>query len=206
MRRSRNAAVCCAVLGSLVALSGAARAAAEESEPEPAGRGAQIRAAAEVATFARDVLPILQQSCQRCHRPGTGAPMSLLTYEEARPWARAIKDRVVTRQMPPWHIDRSIGEYTADPSLSDAEIATIAAWVDGGAPRGNPADAPLPLDLASLNEWTYGEPDLIVQMKFYPSGEVPELIVTAHRIRTGIGASIGLKGRTMEPRCDPADV
>ena len=72
--------------------------------------------------------------------------MSLLTYEEARPWARAIRDRVVQRQMPPWHVDGNIGEYTADPSLSDAEIATIAAWVDAGAPRGNPADAPLPLN------------------------------------------------------------
>ena len=131
-------------------------------------------------TFTKDVLPILQRSCQQCHRPGTGAPMSLLTYEEARPWARAIKDRVVTRQMPPWHIDRSIGEYTADPSLSDVEVEVIAAWVDNGAPRGNPTDAPPPLDLANLNEWTHGEPDLVVQMKegfkipaegadFYPS-------------------------------------
>ena len=131
-------------------------------------------------TFTKDVMPIFQRSCQQCHRPGTGAPMSLLTFEEVRPWARAIKDRVVTRQMPPWHIDRSIGEYTADPSLSDEEIQAIATWVDSGAPRGNPADAPPPLDLASLNEWTYGEPDLVVQMKegfkipaegadFYPS-------------------------------------
>jgi len=133
------------------------------------------------ATFTRDVLPIFQRSCQQCHRPGTGAPMSLLTYEETRPWARGIRDRVVARQMPPWHIDRSIGEYVADPSLSDDEIATIVAWVEAGAPRGNRADAPPPLDLANLNEWTYGEPDLIVQMEegfkipaegadFYPSG------------------------------------
>ena len=142
--------------------------------------GAAAEPAEGNATFAKDVLPILQRSCQRCHRPGTGAPMSLLTYEETRPWARAIKDRVVTRQMPPWHIDRGIGDYTADPSLSDAEIATVASWVDGGAPRGNAADAPAPLDLADLNEWTYGEPDLVVQMDkgfdipaegadFYPS-------------------------------------
>ena len=117
------------------------------------------------ATFTRDVLPLLQRSCQQCHRPGTGAPMSLLTYEETRPWARAIRERVTARQMPPWHLDRSIGEYVADPSLSDAEIATIAAWVEAGAPRGNPADAPAPLQFAELNEWTYGEPDLIVQME-----------------------------------------
>ena len=88
--------------------------------------------AGDGATFTRDVLPLLQRSCQKCHRPGTGAPMSLLTYEETRPWARAIRDRVVARQMPPWHLDRSIGEYVADPSLSDAEIATIVEWVAAG--------------------------------------------------------------------------
>ncbi len=131
-------------------------------------------------TFTRDVLPILQSSCQKCHRPNTAAPMSLLTYEEVRPWARAIKDRVVQRQMPPWHLDRSIGAYVADLSLSDEDIATITAWVDGGAPRGNPEDAPPPLELADLRQWTYGEPDLVVSMQegflipaegpdFYPS-------------------------------------
>ena len=84
---------------------------------------------------------------------------------------------------PPWHLDRSIGEYVADPSLTDSEIATIVNWVSAGAPRGNPEDAPPPLQLATLNEWTYGEPDLIVQMEegfqipaegadFYPSETV----------------------------------
>ena len=177
MRRVQYLVAGYAAVGVLLAVSGAALAA-------PGGGGAAAQAAAQEATeeptFTKDVLPILQRSCQRCHRPGTGAPMSLLTYQETRPWARAIKDRVVTRQMPPWHADPNIGEYTADPSLSAAEIATIAAWVDDGAPRGNPADAPPPLDLTDLNEWTYGEPDLIVQMEegfeipaegadFYPS-------------------------------------
>ncbi len=131
-------------------------------------------------TFTKDVLPILQRSCQKCHRPGTAAPMSLLTYDEARPWARGIKDRVIARQMPPWHLDRSIGEFDADPSLTDEEIATISTWADSGATRGNPADAPPPLELADLEQWTYGDPDLIVSMKdgfmipaegpdFYPS-------------------------------------
>ncbi len=119
----------------------------------------------KAVTFTKDVLPILQRSCQKCHRPGTAAPMSFLTYEETRPWARAIKDRVVRRQMPPWHLDRSIGEYLDDPSLSDQEVATIARWVDAGAPRGNPADAPAPVDLARLGEWAFGEPDLVVSMK-----------------------------------------
>lgn len=141
----------------------------------------------DAATFTKDVLPILQRACQNCHRPGTGAPMSLLTYDEVRPWARAIKDRVVTRQMPPWHLDRSIGEFEADPSLSDDEIATIVQWADHGAPRGNLSDAPEPLELQDLTQWTYGEPDLIVSMvqgfaipaegpDFYPSEVVdPQL-------------------------------
>src|SRR5688572_23709056 len=101
-------------------------------------------ASSQAPTFTKDVLPILQRSCQSCHRPGTPAPMSLLTYAEVRPWARSIKTKVTNREMPPWHIDRTIGEYSNDPSLSDAEVATIAAWVDGGAPQGNLADAPPP--------------------------------------------------------------
>jgi hypothetical protein len=114
-------------------------------------------------TFTKDILPILQKSCQECHRPGTMAPMSLLTYEEARPWARSIKEKVVTRYMPPWHIDRTVGEYYPDPSLSDAEIATIARWVDSGAPKGNPKDAPPPRVFPPANSWQFGEePDLVV--------------------------------------------
>ena len=81
----------------------------------------------------------MQRSCQTCHRPGTNAPMSLLTYEDVRPWARAIKNKVTQRLMPPWHIERNVGiqKFKDDPSLSDAEIATIASWVDGGAPNGS---------------------------------------------------------------------
>jgi len=116
-------------------------------------------------TFTRDVLPILQKSCQGCHHAGTPAPMSLVTYPEVRPWARAIKQRTTAREMPPWHIDRSIGEYNPDPSLSDKEIAVIAAWVDGGALEGRAADAPPPLKFASNLQWTYGEPDLVVGME-----------------------------------------
>ena len=97
----------------------------------PAAANAQSSAA--TPTFSKDVLPIMQRSCQKCHRPGSNAPMSLLTYQDVRPWVRAIKTRVAARQMPPWHIDRSIGEYVGDPSLSDREIATVAAWIDNGA-------------------------------------------------------------------------
>jgi hypothetical protein len=90
-------------------------------------------------TFSKDIAPILQEKCQTCHRPGQIAPMSLLTYQDARPWARAIKDRVVTRQMPPWHLDKTVGiqEFENDISLSDEQIQTIARWVDAGAPLGD---------------------------------------------------------------------
>ncbi len=106
-------------------------------------------------TFTKDVAPILQRSCVTCHRPGEMAPMSLMTYEDVRPWARAIKTRTSAREMPPWHIDRTIGiqDFKNNPSLSDQEIATIAKWVDAGAPRGNPADlAPL-RQFAGDSEW-----------------------------------------------------
>ena len=115
-------------------------------------------------TFTKDVLPIMQRSCQTCHRPGTPAPMSLMTFAEVRPWAKSIKTRVTTREMPPWHIDRSIGEYSNDPSLSDKEVATIAEWVDAGAPQGRVEDAPPARVFPANTEWTYGEPDLIVRM------------------------------------------
>ena len=121
---------------------------------------------AGAVTFTKDVLPILQRSCQGCHRPGAIAPMSLVTYEDVRPWARSIKRNVETREMPPWYVDRRIGiqDFKDDPSLTDAEIATIAAWVDSGSPRGNPADAPPPVEFPSPHEWGIGEPDLIVSL------------------------------------------
>ena len=125
---------------------------------------AQDRAAGP--TFTQDVLPILQQSCQQCHRPGSVAPMSLLTYRDVRPWARAIRDKTAQREMPPWFIERNVGvrAFKEDPSLSDAEIATIGAWVEAGAPRGNPADAPPPIELAALDEWRIGTPEWIVEL------------------------------------------
>ena len=93
-------------------------------------------------TFSKDVSPILQAKCQSCHEPGSIGPMSLVGYHDARPWARSIKQRVESRQMPPWHIDRSIGvqKFKNDMSLSDEQVATISAWVDGGAIEGDPAD------------------------------------------------------------------
>src|SRR6266581_6457890 len=101
----------------------------------------------QTVTFSKDVVPILQRSCQNCHRPGAIAPFSLLTYEEARPWAKSIKNRIQKREMPPWTLDKNVGiqEFKNDISLSDAEIAKIVKWVDSGAPLGNIADMPKPL-------------------------------------------------------------
>jgi mono/diheme cytochrome c family protein len=124
------------------------------------------------ATFTKDVAPILQRSCVTCHRPGEIAPMSLITYEDARPWARSIKTRVASREMPPWHIDRTIGiqEFKDDPSLTGDEIATIVRWVDAGAPRGNPADMPPLRQFADSSEWQIGKPDLVIK---FPTYKVP---------------------------------
>src|SRR6266853_3470201 len=105
-----------------------------------------VRAQTDEVTFTKDIAPILQRRCQHCHRPDSIAPMSLLTYEDVRPWAKAIKQRTALRRgrgaMPPWFIEREIGiqRFKDDISLSDAEIAKIGKWADSGAPRGNPGD------------------------------------------------------------------
>jgi len=132
-------------------------------------------------TFSRDIAPILQRSCQNCHRPDALAPMSLITYDEVRPWARAIKNRTGLRDkpgvMPPWFIEKNIGiqRFKDDPSLSDEEIRLIAAWVDSGAPEGNPADLPPPREFRAADEWEIGEPDLIVSSPtFEVAGTAPD--------------------------------
>jgi len=114
-------------------------------------------------TFSRDVAPILQKRCEECHRQGGMAPMSLVTYEEARPWARSIKEKIVKREMPPFHAAGQVGRYVNDPRLTDAEITTIAKWVDAGASRGNPKDMPSPRRWK--DDWVNGEPDLIVKVQ-----------------------------------------
>ena len=117
-------------------------------------------------TFSKDVAPILQKACQNCHHPGAIAPMSLLTYQDARPWARSIKQKVTTREMPPWYIDRHVGinKFKGDPSLTDAEIAVISRWVDQGAPAGNSADLPPPRQFADVDKWHIGKPDMVVSL------------------------------------------
>jgi hypothetical protein len=124
-------------------------------------------------TFAKDVAPIFQEKCEECHRKGTAAPMSLATYQETRPWAKAIRERVVTRNMPPWHIDKTVGiqHFQNDRSLTDDQIATIVRWVDSGAPLGDPKDLPAPKQWPLEETWLlskqYGEPDFIIKSEPY---------------------------------------
>jgi hypothetical protein len=120
--------------------------------------------ARDVVTFSKDVAPILQRSCQSCHNPGGIGPMSLMTYEQVRPWARAIQTKTSKGEMPPWFIEKNIGiqRFKDDTSLSGREIELISRWVDGGAPQGNPADLPAARERATPSEWTIGTPDLVV--------------------------------------------
>jgi hypothetical protein len=117
--------------------------------------------AAEGVTFNKDVLPVLEKHCQSCHRPGEVAPMSLLTYSDARPWAKALKAAVVSRKMPPWFADPGYGHFANDRRLSDADINTLAAWVDSGAPEGDARDKPAPRTFEA--GWNI-KPDVVVEM------------------------------------------
>lgn len=131
----------------------------------------------EAVTFTKHIAPILQRSCVQCHNPEGGAPMSLTTYDEVRPWARAIRTRTSLGPragvMPPWFVEKNIGiqRYKGDPSLSEDEIASIGRWVDAGAPRGNPADMPAMDKAVGGDGWLLGTPDLIVKS--------PEIFVPA---------------------------
>ena len=113
-------------------------------------------------TFTKDVLPVMQKRCQACHRPGEVAPMSFLTYQEARPWAKAIREAVLTRKMPPWFADPHYGKFANDRSLSQPEIDTLVSWVDGGAKEGDPKDAPAPVQW--VDGWSIGRPDAVFEM------------------------------------------
>jgi hypothetical protein len=139
---------------------------------------AQTPAADRQPTFTKDVAPILQRSCITCHRAGEMAPMSLVTFQDVRPWVRAIKARIVAREMPPWHVDKTIGiqRFKDDPSLSDEEIALIVKWVDSGAPMGDPKDMPPPRQFAAAGSWQIGEPDVVIKFpKYKVAAEGPDL-------------------------------
>ena len=141
----------------------------------PVTATAQSAPPAGGVTYTKDIAPVLQRSCENCHRTDGVAPMALSTYEQVRPWARAIKQRTSIGPragvMPPWYVEKNIGiqQYQNDPSLSDEEIAMIGKWVDAGAPRGNPADMPAAKAYPDGKSWTIGTPDLIVKL--------PEVVV-----------------------------
>jgi len=147
-----------ATVGALFALSAPSTAAKLEQRP---------------VTFSKDIAPIFQAKCEECHRKGTVAPMSLITYQETRPWAKAIRERVINRQMPPWHVDKTVGiqHFSNDRSLTDAELNTIVRWVDAGAPQGDPKDMPPPKQWPSEDTWQlakqFGEPDLVLKSEPY---------------------------------------
>ncbi len=126
-------------------------------------------------TFSKDVAPIFYKNCTNCHRPGEIAPMSLLTYKDARPWAKSIGTRVSNGSMPPWHADPMYGHFLNDRRLSDEERTVIAKWVEAGAPEGNAKD--LPAQPTYESGWTIGTPDLVFAMgEDYPipaEGEIP---------------------------------
>ena len=126
------------------------------------GTSQLVSAAEATPTFTRDVAPILYKNCVECHRPTMFAPMSLVTYQDARPYAKVMKQRVVARQMPPWNADPAIGHFKNDPRLTDQEVDTIARWADGGAPKGDDSDMP---KMPSFAEgWTIGKPDAVFAM------------------------------------------
>jgi hypothetical protein len=113
-------------------------------------------------TFHKDVEPILQNRCQGCHHKGDIAPMSLMTYAEARPWAKAIRNATVQKKMPPWFADPKYGHFENDSSMSQSEIDTLSAWADSGAREGDEKDAPPPV--AFSEEWRIGKPDAVIEL------------------------------------------
>ncbi|MCI0339287.1 MAG: cytochrome c [Acidobacteria bacterium] len=122
----------------------------------PASSANTDRKEKEAVTFTKDVAPIFFKNCAACHRPGEAAPMSLLSYKDARPWAKSIREKVVNREMPPWHADSRHGEFKNERRLTQAEISTIVAWVDGGAREGDTRD--LPPAPKFVEGWGIGQP------------------------------------------------
>src|SRR6266849_5643295 len=155
-------------------------------------RAEQAGGAREV-TFTKDVAPILQRSCQNCHRPDGVAPMPLVSYEDVRPWTRAIKQRTSIGPkagvMPPWYVEKNIGiqQFHNDPSLSDDEIALLGTWADSGAPRGNAADMPPARVFADNKAWAIGTPDVIVKtQEITVKGDAPEWWGEIPSVQTGL--------------------
>ena len=164
-----------------------------------AGIGGAAGAQADTPTFTEDVAPILYENCVTCHRAGEVAPMSLITYQETRPWGRSIKNKVLVGEMPPWHADPSVGRFLNERRLTVAERDTLVAWVDAGAPEGDPAKLPPPPAFA--DGWQIGTPDVIIEMPeayevqaegeiayqrfFAPTNFTEDKWVTAVEVRAG---------------------
>jgi hypothetical protein len=179
-------------LGVLVLVAASSMVIVDGQAPRP------VSARAASVTYAKDVAPILYKNCTECHRQGMSAPMSLMTYDETRPWARAIKQRVVKREMPPWSADPAHGTFKNDPRLSQKEIDTISAWVDGGASKGNDRDLPVPPQYA--DGWTIGTPDAIFTMteefKVPAEGTIPYQYI---RIPTNVAEDKWLQAIEIKP-------
>ncbi|HKF69172.1 MAG TPA: cytochrome c, partial [Vicinamibacterales bacterium] len=146
----------------------------------------------KTTTFTKDIAPIFQEKCESCHRTGSIAPMSLVTYQEARPWAQSIANRVKTRQMPPWHLDKTIGiqKFKNDRSLSDDQIDTILRWVAAGSPQGDPKDMPAPKIWSDEAKWNfaskYGQPDLVIKAPEYTMPAVAQDVWWRPSVATGL--------------------
>ena len=158
----------------------------------PTAQAPAAQPATEI-TFTKHIAPILRRSCESCHRPDGVAPMPLRTYDEVRPWARAIKQRTGIGPragvMPPWYVEKNIGiqKFKNDPSLSADEIAMIAKWADSGAPRGNPDDMPPLRAWSESTKWAIGEPDLVVRTTdILVKGTQPDWWGEIPRVPTGL--------------------
>jgi hypothetical protein len=160
---------------------------------------------APAVTFTKDIAPIFQDKCESCHRADNMAPMSLRTYEEVRPWVKSIAARVGSRQMPPWHIDRTIGiqKFKNDRSLTDAQVETILAWVAAGAPKGDPNDMPPPKRWADDTKWQlaskYGAPDLVITSSPYTMPAVAQDAWWKPVVPTGLTEPRWVRGIEIRP-------
>jgi mono/diheme cytochrome c family protein len=128
----------------------------------PASQADTTKTSSKQVTFTKDVAPILFKNCADCHRAGEAAPFSVMSYKDVRPWAKSIREKVVNREMPPWHADPHVQEFKNDRRMTPAEIETIAAWVDGGSPEGDPKDLPPAPEFA--DGWNIGKPDMVITM------------------------------------------
>jgi mono/diheme cytochrome c family protein len=128
----------------------------------PSSHASGPKSSSKAVTFSKEIAPIFFDKCASCHRSGEAAPFSVLSYKEVRPWAKSIKERVVTREMPPWHADPHVGKWSNDPSLTKAQIDAVVAWVEGGAKEGDPKD--LPTIPQYVEGWSIGKPDVIIAM------------------------------------------